>query len=97
MHFGADRSNGDAGGVVADPAVFDDADVDFDNVAILNDAAGPANAVHYLLIDGNADLAGESLVAKEGTAAARIGHELGGSSVDLCGADAGTDQGYGFE
>ena len=97
MHFGADCTDGDAGGIVADPAVFDDADVDFDNVAILNDAAGPANAVDHLLIDGDADLAGESFVAKERTAGARIGHKLGCSGVDLCGADAGTDQGYGFE
>ncbi len=85
-----DVPRGHGGGVVADEAAFDDADVDFDDIAGL-DEARTADAVDDLLVDGNAGVAGKSAVAEKGALAIVLAHQLGGQEVDLAGGSAGHD------
>ncbi len=63
MHFGRDGPDRNTGGVVAEPAIFDDANIELHDIPVLNDAAGPANAMHDFFIQGDANLARKSLVA----------------------------------
>jgi len=86
--FVGNFASGDGGGVVADEAAFDDADVDLDDVSGL-DAAGAADAVDDFLVDGDADLAGEAAVAEKGAFAVVLAHELGGEFVDFAGGFSG--------
>ena len=44
--------------------------------------------MHDFFIDGNADVAGEFLVAEKGALDARFAHESGGSLVDFSGGNA---------
>ena len=78
------------GGGVADPAVKDDADVELDDVGVL-DAARAADAVDDLVVDRNADVAGKSAVMEEGAASAPFVDQARGELVDLAGGDAGHD------
>jgi len=96
MDFWADGPNRNTGGIVTDPAILHNTDVDFDNVAILNNSPGSANAMNDLLIEGNTNLAGKAPVVQKGTPACSIGHELGGGGVNFCGTDAGPHQCHRF-
>ena len=96
MDLGRNGTHGNAGSIVANPAVFDHADINFNNVPVLNDPPRPANAMHDFLVQGNADLAWITFVVEKGTPAAGIGHELRGSGIDLARADAWTDQRNGL-
>ena len=88
MDLRPDSPDRDAGGIVADPTILDDADVDFHNVTILYYPPGPPDAMDDLFIDGNADLTRKTFVVEKSTAAAGIGHELGGSTINFRSADA---------
>jgi hypothetical protein len=66
---GRDGADGNRRGGVADPAVEDDADVELDDVGVL-DAARAADAVDDLVVDRDADVAGKAAIIEEGAAAA---------------------------
>ena len=92
QRFLGDVANGNGEGVVADPAVVIDADVDFDDVAVLDDTR-TADAVNDLLVDGDADVAGELAVTEEGAGGTSGLHLSGGKTVDLGGGGTGVDLG----
>ncbi len=54
-----------------------------------------ADAVHDLVIDGDADIAGEAAVIEEGALRIGLAHEGGGGAIHLAGGDAGLDEGAG--
>lgn len=89
-------SHGNACGVVADPAVFDDADIDFHDVTIGDDAISAANSVDDFVVDADTDLAREIAVSKESTTAADISHKLSGGLIDLQRAHSGPNQSDGL-
>ena len=91
FRLGIDDSDRDAHRGVADPAVADDADIHFDDVAVA-DFSWSADAVDDFFVDRDADVSREFLVAEEGALDARFAHELGGGSVDLAGGDAGSGE-----
>ena len=73
LGIGIDDADGDRGGVVSDPAIADDADIHFHDVAI-SDRARTADAVDDLFIDANANVAGEFFVAEKRALHSRLGH-----------------------
>ena len=88
--FGRDVAGSHRGGVVANEAAFDDADVDFDDVP-RHDPPGSTDAMDDFLIDGNTDLPGEAAVIQEGTAAIMLAHQFAGEAVDFASGAAGRD------
>ena len=85
-----DRADGNGRGGVADPAVEDDADVELDDVGVL-DAARAADAVDDLVVDGDADVAGEAAIVEEGAASAPVVDQARGELVDFAGGNARHD------
>ena len=76
--------------IVADPAVIVDADVDFDDIAILNDTRA-ADAMNDFFVDRNADVPWELAVTEKGTGGA-CGLDGGdGDAIYLGGGHAGVD------
>src|SRR5262249_58343072 len=76
-----DDSNGNGRGVIANPTIMDNADVELHNLAILN-APLAANAVHHFVIERDANVAGKNAVpepiAQKGTFHAGVAHEIRG-------------------
>ena len=65
-------------------------DVELDELALAQ-AARAGDAVHALVVDRDADRAGEVVVEDRARAGAVAGEDLGGDVVQLAGADAGAD------
>jgi len=87
---GRDVADGDGGGGVADPAAEDDADVELDDVGVL-DAASATDTMDDFVVDRDTDVAGEPAIMEEGAASAPFVDEARGELVDLAGGDTGHD------
>ena len=68
----------------------DDADVELDDVGVL-DAARAADAVHDLVVDRDADVAGKAAIIEERAAPAPFVDQARGELVDLAGGNARHD------
>jgi len=79
---------------IADPAIEDDADVELDDIAVL-DARAPPMPWTTSSLDRDADIARKAAVIEEGAADIGLVHEGGGGAIDLAGGDAGLDEGAG--
>ena len=90
LRFQRNVARGNGGGVVADEAAFDDADIDLDDVAG-QDLARSADAVNHFLVDGDAGIAGKPAVVEKGAPAVVLAHQLRRKLVDLAGGAAGND------
>ena len=90
-----DFADGNCRGSVADPAVQDNADIEFDDVGVLN-ASGAADAMDNFVVNGNADVAGESAVVEEGAASAALVDEPGNEFINLAGGNTWDDGKGGF-
>ena len=64
LGFGGDYSDGDGGGIVANPSIANDADIHFDDVAI-GDGSGTADAMNDLFVYADANVAGEFFVSEK--------------------------------
>src|SRR5205814_1148426 len=63
------------GSRIADPALPDHADIQFHDIAVL-DSAVPADAVHDLFVQRNADIARETAITEKRTLAAHFRDEI---------------------
>ena len=79
-----DLAHGDRDGAIGEVPFVTDADVDRDDVPILQYALWRRNAVHDLAIDRRADAAGKAIEALEGRRGAIVGtNEVFGDLVEL--------------
>ena len=84
LGFGGDNSDGDGGGIVANPSIANDADIHFDNIAV-SDRARSANAVNDLFVNRNAALSWKAAVPKKCALALFIRHEIRSSLIEFLG------------
>jgi len=87
------RRDGDGG--VTNESAERDAGVDADNIALFDDAFS-GNAVDDFFVDGDADLAGKSVVAVEGAGSAEFADEFEGGVAEFKSGDAGANHGSEF-
>ena len=74
---------------VADKAVIDRADVNRDNIALVQHALGVRNPVYDFAIDGGTQRAGKSVIPFESGFGISLGNERVRKRVEFCGANAG--------
>ena len=90
--LGADPADGDGQGRVAEEAFVEGAEIQTDDIAVLQETPR-GDAVDDLLIDRNADRGGIAAIALE----SRLGAELAGPllrvKIEVAGPDAGPDEG----
>jgi hypothetical protein len=88
-------SDGDSCGVVPHPAVFDDADVELNDIAVLNTSLAP-DAVDNFIVQRDANVAGENAVPKPVTEECafdiRFLHEISSRLIHFFGRDSGPDE-----
>src|SRR5206468_9864112 len=90
-----DDSNGNGGGVVANPAILHDPDVELHYVPILN-ASFTADAVDHFVVKRDANVPGENAVpepiTKKSAFYGGVAHEVCGGLVHLLGCNSRPNQ-----
>ena len=91
--LGGDLADGVGDGGVGVVAVDDDAAVDGEDVAFVEDALGVGHAVDDLVVDRGAEGGGIAVVALEGGDGAEFGDLFDGDLLEIHGGGAGNDVG----
>src|SRR5258705_13124593 len=90
-----DDSYGNSRGVVANPAILNNADVELHHVAILN-APLAANTVDHFVVKGDANVPGKSAMAQpitqKGAFYAGVAHKVCGCLIHFLGCNSRTNQ-----
>src|SRR6478735_5575755 len=90
-----DDSYGNSGGVIANPTILNNADVELHHVAILN-APLAANPVDHFVVKGDANVSGKDAmpqpITQKGASYADVAHEVRGRLIDFLGCNSRANQ-----
>src|SRR5690349_2945499 len=90
-----DDSHGNCRGVVANPSILNDPDVELHDIAILN-APLTANPMDHFVVQGDTNVPGENAmpqaITKKGAFYAGIVHEICGCLIHFLRRDSGTNE-----